>query len=758
MKFLSLAAVALATSHLAEAHDVRTQPGERTSHTKERVGIPKTKTVGAIEDRGEANTREHTTTRVGTPKTKTKTAERIDDSPSLIVGGSSTTVGEFPYYVDLDGCGGSLIAPGVVLTAAHCEPDRFSYVGKTVIVGGHKRQQVTDSAVSATVTKSISHPLYNPNDESLDIMLIQLDIPVVATGSISLALNANSSSPVDGQMLTVVGNGDTREDGNQSDELLQVDVPAVNTDVCNGPYEGDIVDEVMFCAGGGSQDSCQGDSGGPIVVQSGSTHTQVGVVSWGIGCAPKDFPGVYARVSSAMNFIAYVTCNCFGVNDPSICSSLDRNDNFSCDQNTGGSFSGGNFTEPDCELIPGWADEDNYGCAWYEEQELDENVRACEQYANITDSNGDTPVDACCVCNYMQSSGSSNGTNGSGAEPPCELIPGWADEDNYGCAWYEEQELDENVRVCEQYANITDSNGDTPVDACCVCDYLQSSGSSGGTNGTGAEPPCELIAGWADEDNYGCAWYEEQELDENVRACEQYANITDSNGDTPVDACCVCNYMQSSGSSGGTNGSGAEPPCELIPGWADEDNYGCAWYEEQELDENVRACEQYANITDSNGDTPVDACCVCNYMQSSGSSGGTNGTGAEPPCELIAGWADEDNYGCAWYEEQELDENVRACEQYANITDSNGNTPFDACCVCDYLQSSGSSGGTNGTGAEPPCENIPGWTDVTGDGCEWYEYWELEENEPVCEDYSDGTDANGISPIDACCVCDYMVS
>lgn len=106
----------------------------------------------------------------------------------MIVGGSQTTVGEYPYYgkfiqegnrdnksehgmisklvyfspVDMDGCGASLIAPGVVLSAAHCAPDGFSYVGKTVIVGGFDRQQVSNGAVSATVTETLMHPSWSP--------------------------------------------------------------------------------------------------------------------------------------------------------------------------------------------------------------------------------------------------------------------------------------------------------------------------------------------------------------------------------------------------------------------------------------------------------------------------------------------------------------------------------------------------------------------------------------------------------------------
>ena len=161
----------------------------------------------------------------------------------------------------MDGCGGSLIAPGVVLTAAHCadEDNKFSYNGETVIVGAYDRQQATNGAQEATVTMSVMHPAYDPEETYMDVMVLKLDSPVTTSGSVNLSLNSASSVPADGQMLTVIGTGNTAEGGTQSDQLLQVDVPTVNTDTCNGPYEGGVFDDAMFCAGGvGGEDSCQG--------------------------------------------------------------------------------------------------------------------------------------------------------------------------------------------------------------------------------------------------------------------------------------------------------------------------------------------------------------------------------------------------------------------------------------------------------------------------------------------------------------------
>ena len=72
-----------------------------------------------------------------------------------------------------------------------------------------------------------------------------------------------------------------------------------------------MTDSIVFCAGvnGGGKDSCQGDSGGPIVKRMGNQHVQVGVVSWGDVCDRPNKPGVYARVSSAFDWIEGVVCD-----------------------------------------------------------------------------------------------------------------------------------------------------------------------------------------------------------------------------------------------------------------------------------------------------------------------------------------------------------------------------------------------------------------------------------------------------------------
>ena len=94
--------------------------------------------------------------------------------------------------------------------------------------------------------------------------------------------------------------------GRRVDRLRAVDLPIVNTTNCASVYPGATIAEGQVCAGyeQGTMDSCQGDSGGPLVVPGGPTGwTQIGIVSWGRGCAQENAYGVYTRVSEYVDWI-----------------------------------------------------------------------------------------------------------------------------------------------------------------------------------------------------------------------------------------------------------------------------------------------------------------------------------------------------------------------------------------------------------------------------------------------------------------------
>jgi hypothetical protein len=154
------------------------------------------------------------------------------------------------------------------------------------------------------------HPDYNSQTEENDFMLVKLSGAAVPSSEV-VTLNFDPGFPKNvGDELRVIGVGTTSSQGDASDELLQVDVNYVSNDQCNNDYNqyGGINGQVMICAGvpNGGKDSCQGDSGGPLFDEA--SRKQVGVVSWGIGCALRDYPGVYARLSGAEDWIKGVVC------------------------------------------------------------------------------------------------------------------------------------------------------------------------------------------------------------------------------------------------------------------------------------------------------------------------------------------------------------------------------------------------------------------------------------------------------------------
>lgn len=135
-----------------------------------------------------------------------------------------------------------------------------------------------------------------------------------------LVVNDNAQYPAAGANLDVLGLGVTKADGdNVATKLRDVQVPAMTNNECRKSY-GNQVKNNMLCAGfdEGGKDSCQGDSGGPLVQIEGNKHTQVGVVSWGAGCAEANSPGVYARVSSEIAWMKQVICDEWNV-EASMC-------------------------------------------------------------------------------------------------------------------------------------------------------------------------------------------------------------------------------------------------------------------------------------------------------------------------------------------------------------------------------------------------------------------------------------------------------
>lgn len=214
-----------------------------------------------------------------------------------VVGGTVAPDRAFPWMVRLSmGCGGALIAPRVVLTAAHCVHGTGPDTGITVTAGAADLSSPLARQVHSVYVNQA--PGFRDETHGDDWAVIELDrfldLPV---------LPLTRGPRHDTGTFMIMGWGQTGEESpHQQRRLRYARVPSVPVTSCAAAYRPagvTLVTTDSICAARRGVDTCQGDSGGPMVTRDGHGRwLQVGIVSWGIGCARTGYPGVYTRVSA----------------------------------------------------------------------------------------------------------------------------------------------------------------------------------------------------------------------------------------------------------------------------------------------------------------------------------------------------------------------------------------------------------------------------------------------------------------------------
>ncbi|XP_049548336.1 serine proteinase stubble [Anopheles darlingi] len=237
-----------------------------------------------------------------------------------IVGGTKAAFGRWPWQISLrqwrtstylHKCGAALLNENWAITAAHCvdnvpPSDLLLRLGEYDLALEEEPYGYQERRVQIVA----SHPQFDPRTFEYDLALLRFYEPVSFQPNIIPVCVPENDENFIGRTAFVTGWGRLYEDGPLPSVLQEVTVPVIENKICETMYRSagyiEHIPHIFICAGWkkGGYDSCEGDSGGPMVIQRPDKRFLLaGVISWGIGCAEPNQPGVYTRISEFRDWI-----------------------------------------------------------------------------------------------------------------------------------------------------------------------------------------------------------------------------------------------------------------------------------------------------------------------------------------------------------------------------------------------------------------------------------------------------------------------
>lgn len=227
-----------------------------------------------------------------------------------VVNGENATPHSWPWQVSLRVrgghiCGGSLIRPDWIVTAAHCVYRNPNPSGYTVVVGAHRRRGTTPVQQTFQVITLHKHSGFTMRNLKHDVAVLQLDKNVQLSDKVNTVCLPNKAADLNSKCY-ITGWGRISGNGPAADILQQAKLPLASHEACKRKYGGTIDSRAHLCAGegrSGAPGGCNGDSGGPLVCEMGGKWYLHGAVSFGMRSCPTTHFTVFARITTYKSWI-----------------------------------------------------------------------------------------------------------------------------------------------------------------------------------------------------------------------------------------------------------------------------------------------------------------------------------------------------------------------------------------------------------------------------------------------------------------------